>query len=168
MIQLSNVWFVDCCSKIRICTMSILQVKTFTGQNSETDLQEASVSTSPDHFCKVLKKKRSTEPESMLSEGKYNQESCHHNLQLFISLCLADTYKPLQFTNLFFFSLANQFTPEVLTAIGNKPSFWNLLTSAYMGLLCSFIIQEVPTGSIVFDLYANNMGTFIHGCWCCI
>ena len=60
--------------------MSILQVKTVTGQNSETDLQEDSVSTSPDHFCKVLKKKRPTKPESMLSEGKYNQESRHHNL----------------------------------------------------------------------------------------
>lgn len=84
-------------------------------------------------------------------------------------MCLVDRYIQTSPVYKFvFFSLANQFTPEVLTATGNKPSFWNLLTSAYMGLLCSFIIQEVPTGNIVFDLYANNMGTFRHGCWCCI
>lgn len=29
-----------------------------------------------------------------------------------------------------------------------------------MGLLQNFIIQEVPTGNIVFDLYANDSGYF--------
>lgn len=57
---------------------------------------------------------------------------------------------------LFPLKLVNTRSLLLVTATGSQWSLWNLLTSGDMRLLWNFIIQEVPAGNIVFDLYAND------------